>query len=91
MTGTIKIGASIFQDHHFGRWPACCPPKSEYEGETYKYEAKDPYMEFDVTWTGHHWVCKADGYGMLNTKGEPVEYGNGSIFVTPFDGVEIVP
>lgn len=90
MQGRIKRGAGIFQDHHFGKWPNCCPPKSEYEGEEYKYEAKDPDMVFEVEWTGNHWDCKADGYGMLRVRGEAGEYGNGSIFVSSRDGVELV-
>jgi len=90
MQGRIKRGARIFQDHHFGKWPNCCPPRSEYEGEEYKYEAKDPDMLFKVEWTGTHWDCKADGYGMLRSRGEGGEYGNGSIFVSALDGVELV-
>jgi len=90
MQGRIKRGAGIFQDHHFGKWPNCCPPRSEYEGEEYKYEAKDPDMVFEVEWTGRHWDCKADGYGMLRSRGEGGEYGNGSIFVSDPDGVELV-
>ena len=88
--GRIKTGAGIFQDHHFGKWPSCCPPRSEYEGEEYQYEAKDPDMVFDVRWTGHHWECKADGYGMMRHRGEAGEYGNGSIFVSNPDGVELM-
>ena len=90
MQGRIKRGAGIFQGHHFGKWPDCCPPRSEYEGEEYQYEAKDPDMVFDVKWTGTHWDCKADGYGMLRARGEGGEYGNGSIFVSGCDGVELV-
>ena len=87
--GRIVDGAGIFQDHHFGKWPQCCPPRSEYEGEEYQYCAKDPDMIFDVEWNGHHWDCKADGYGYLRCRGEVGEYGNGSIFVSSFDGVEL--
>lgn len=88
--GRIVDGAGIFQDHHFGKWPQCCPPKSDYEGEEYQYCAKDPAMVFDVEWNGHHWNCKADGYGYLRSRGEAGEYGSGSIFVRAFDGVELV-
>jgi hypothetical protein len=88
--GRIVIGAGIFQDHHFGKWPACCPPKSEYEGEEYQYCAKDPDMIFDVSWGNNGWVCKADGYGYLRNHGEGGEYGNGSIFVREVDGVELI-
>ncbi len=90
MQGRIKRGAGILQDHHFGKWPNCCPPRSEYEGEEYKYEAKDPDMVFEVEWKGRYWDCKADGYGMLRSRGEGGEYGNGSIFVSARDGVELV-
>jgi hypothetical protein len=88
--GRIVVGAEIFQDHHFGRWPACCPPASEYTGEEYQYCAKDSDMIFDVVWTGRYWDCKADGYGYLRSQGEDGEYGNGSIFVSKFDGVVLV-
>jgi hypothetical protein len=87
--GRIKVGTAIFQDHHFGKWPNCLPPKREYEGEEYQYCAKDPDMVFDVQWNGHHWDCKADGYGYLRSRGDAGEYGNGSIFVCAFDGVEL--
>lgn len=90
MQGRIKRGAWIFQDHHLGEWPNCCPPRSEYEGEEYQYEAKDPDMLFEVEWAGNHWNCKADGYGMLRSRGEDGEYGNGSIFVSDSAGVELV-
>ena len=87
MQGRIKLWAEIFHDRHFGKWPNCLPPKSEYEGEAYQYEAKDPDMVFDIKWTGRYWECKADGYGMLRSRGEDGEYGNGSIFVRGRDGV----
>lgn len=77
-------------DHHFGKWPACCPPLSEYEGEEYEYIAKNPEMIFDVEWNGKFWNCKADGYGYLKSKGDIGVYGNGSIFVTGFDYVEVI-
>ena len=88
--GRIKEGAGIFQDHHFGRWPSCCPPKSEWEGDSNPYSAKDPDMLFDVEWDGRCWVCKADGYGHLRSQGDSGEYGSGSIFVKAFDGVEVM-
>ena len=88
--GRIKEGAGIFQDHHFGRWPACCPPESEWVGSSNPYCAKDPDMLFDVEWDGRCWVCKADGYGHLKSQGDPGEYGSGSIYVKAFDGVELV-
>jgi hypothetical protein len=69
MQGRIKRGAGIFQDRNFCKWPNCCPPRSEYESEEYQYEAKDPDMVFEVEWTGNHWDCKADGYGMLRSHG----------------------
>lgn len=89
--GRIKLGAPIFQDFHFGKWPNCLPPESEYEGEKYQYKAKDPDMVFEVEWKGRYWDCKADGYGMLRSRGEGGEYGNGTIFVHEIDGVELVP
>lgn len=88
--GRIKTGTGIFQDHHFGKWPSCLPPKNEYRDGEYQYEAKDPEMMFDVKWTGHHWECKADGYGYLWQFGELGEYGNGCIFVCDPDGIEFV-
>ena len=86
----IKEGASIFQDHHFGKWPNCCPPNSEYEGEEYQYVAKNPDMEFDGEWNGRYWDCKSDGYGHLKSRGDTGAYGNGSIFVIGLDSVEIL-
>jgi len=88
MKARIKRGTGIFQDCHFGKWPNCCPPKSEYEGREYQYEANDPDMVFEVDWNGHHWVCKAIGYGMRGSHGEA--YGNGSIYVKDQDGIELV-
>lgn len=85
--GRIITGSPIFQDHHFGKWPICCPPRSEYAGAEYQYRAKDPDMVFDVEWNGRRWECKADGYGYLSHAGK---YGNGSIFVSGRDGVELV-
>ena len=80
----IKRGALISQDFRVRRWPECFPPRSEYDADKYKPEAKDPDMEFDATWNGRFWTCKADGYGSG-------EYGNGSIFVTGYDGVDLPP
>lgn len=86
----IKEGTLIFQDHHSSEWPYCFPPKSEYEGEEYQHIAKNPDMEFDGEWNGRCWYCKADGYGYLKSCGDIGEYGNGGIFVTGLDGVEIL-
>lgn len=88
--GRIVEGAGIYQDHHFAKWPQCCPPKSEYEGEEYLYRAKDKNMVFDVEWNGCFWNCRADGYGFMRSRGESGEYGNGSIYLSRFDGVELV-
>jgi len=88
--GRIVEGAGIFQDHQGGKWPQCCPPRSEYNGEQYQYRAKDPDMIFDAEWNGRYWDCKADGYGYLRSNGEPGEYGNGSIFVHAFEGVILI-
>lgn len=81
MKGRIKVGAIIFQDHRSFIWPDCKPPQSEYVNKDYDYIATDPDMVFDVERTGHHWNCKALGYGI-----QP-DYGNGSIFVSSEDGV----
>ena len=86
----IKEGSAIFQDRRFGKWPECCPPQSEYEGEEYQYRAKDPDMEFDGEWDGTRWDCKADGYGHMKLHGDPGEYGNGSIFALGLDSVEVL-
>jgi hypothetical protein len=86
----IKKGAPLIQNNRAGIWPFCCPPDSEYAGEEYKYVAKNPDMEFEARWTGQYWRCKANGYGSLKIYGDTGEYGNGSIFVYAFDGVEIL-
>lgn len=83
----IKEGAGIMQDHAFLRWPNCCPPSSEIIDGENPYRAKDQNMLFCGHWTGQLWDCVADGYGALRGAGE---YGAGSIFVTHYDGVEIV-
>lgn len=88
--GRIKLGTPIFQDHRFCKWPECCPPESEYHGDDYEYLAKDPYMIFDVEWDGRSWDCKANGYGYHKSLGYNGEYGNGSIFIRIFDGVELI-
>jgi len=90
MQGRIKRGAEVFHDRHFGTWPSCCPPLSEYDGQEYRHEARDTDMVFDVEWSGRSWACKANGYGMLRSRGEDGEYGNGSIFVLDRDGVELL-
>ena len=84
----IKDGAYIGQDRSFSHWPICLPPSSEWkdDGEN-PYRAKDPDMLFCARWTGNMWKCVADGYGDLSKEGC---YGNGSIFVFSYDGVEIV-
>ena len=87
--GRIIVGTGIYQDQYFGIWPQCCPPRSEYEGEEYQYQAKDQEMVFDVVWNGHYWDCRADGYGYRRSNGDNGEYGNGSIFVSKFDGVKL--
>lgn len=84
------VGAEIFQDHHFGKWPQCYPPQKEYQDEEYQCQAKNPDMIFDVEWNGSYWKCKADGYGRMRRRGENRGYGSGSIFVLKFDGVELV-
>jgi len=86
MKGKIKRGAAISHDFRVWYWPECASSAEEYEGEEYKYEAKNPDMVFDVEWTGRYWECKADLYG----SDVPGRYGNGSIFVFGKDNVEIV-
>lgn len=88
--GRIKLGTRIFQDHHFGKWPSCLPPRSEYCEGNYEYEAREPKMLFEMRWTGNHWECKADGYGMLRSIGDVGEYGNGCIIVLDPNGIELV-
>ena len=78
----IKEGARIGQDFHFGCWPDCCPPESEYAGEQYQYVAKNPEMRFVGYWDGQSWICKAPGYGNKD------DYGNGAVHVFEKDGVE---
>lgn len=89
--GRIKLGASLTHDHRCGYWPNCIPPYSEYKGEEYQYQAKDPNMVFSVEWNGRFWKCKADGYGHIKSRGDIGEYGNGSILVSGFNNVEILP
>ena len=90
--GRIKLGAWMYQDHGFGRWPGCKPPSSEYTGEEYKEEARDPDMIFDCAWNGQRWECVAYGYGVIEAETVAARngYGNGSIFLYEFDGVEAV-
>lgn len=88
--GRIKPGAMMSQDFNYGAWPNCCPPVREYPTGEYRYEAKDPDMVFDVEWNGSHWECRADGYGNLNPTGDALGYGNGSVLVKQFDGVELI-
>jgi hypothetical protein len=86
MKARIKSGAGIMQDFRLLKWPHCCPPKSEYTGEDYHFKAKDPDMVFDAEWhdsvNGGYWYCIAPGYG------ENGNYGNGSILVNGFEGIE---
>ncbi len=86
----IKEGASIFQDHHFDKWPGCKPPAKEYEGDPYQRQAKNPAMLFEARWNGRYWECKADGYGHLRSNKDPGDYGNGSILVHGFSNVDII-
>lgn len=84
----IKIGAPIFHDYFVGKWPQCKPPKSE--GSTLRV-TEFPDKIFDAEWkSGRYWDCRADGYGYMQSKGDAGEYGNGSIFVHDYDGVEFI-
>ena len=93
----IKIGSPISQDRGFGKWPACCPPKEEGKG---LLETIFPERVFIATLEtkgndSFYWECMADGYGMLQSKHKHLSdqdfiYGNGSIYVTGKDAVEIV-
>lgn len=92
--GRIRVGHTVAHDFRLWTWPECCPPKSEYAGEDYRYRAKNPDMVFDVVWDGRWWHCKADGYGELRTfdwlKGED-HYGAGKILIlNDFEAVELV-
>lgn len=86
MKGRIKIGAEIYQDFSYGKWPDCKPPKSEYDGEDYQYTTKFPDRIFEVSWdeSWNAWDCRADGYG------SHTDYGNGSISVHRRESVEII-
>lgn len=84
LIGRIKIGTTIMQDHRCMKWPNCFPPKKEYLGEEYKYEAKNPDMYFEIVCFEEFCECIADGYGSLR---EGESYGNGSIFVLRPDSV----
>jgi hypothetical protein len=79
--GIIMIGARIFQDHGVSTWPFCSPPRKEYAGEPYQQVAKNPTMVFDIYKEGDSWICWADGYGALRSKGQVGDYGNGAIAV----------
>lgn len=84
MRGRILRGAGVFQDHSFGKWPQCKPPKS--------YGSVDENMVFDVEWDGRSWECRADGFGLRTWKGEAgaYGYGNGSIIVWDRKGVRLI-
>ena len=79
--GRIKIGAKVLQDRGISAWPVCSPPQKEYPDGAYRYVAKNPNMVFDIRKEGDFWICRADGYGMLRSKGEVGDYGNGAITV----------
>lgn len=70
----IKPGTIISQDMRSMKWPVCLAPRGR---------KIDPGMIFDATWNGNYWDCVAPGYGMRG------DYGNGSIFVSDIDGVEL--
>jgi hypothetical protein len=93
--GMINIGAPIFQDHSFGKWPNCLPPKSEHNGDPNFYQTtRYPDQIFDMKWNSKniedinkqkangYWDCTAPGYGQYGN------YGNGSIFVTGYYSVQ---
>lgn len=84
----IKIGSKISQDFSYFKWPNCFPPNSEYENNDYYYETKFPDAEFECEWYGKHWNCVKDGYGSLKNS---ESYGNGSIFVLDYNGIEFSP
>lgn len=69
----IKVGAGIFHDHWWGKWPACRAPNG-------RDVAENPDMDFTVTYNGNSFWCKAPGYGDLDGK-----YGNGSIAVSKLE------
>ena len=84
----IKPGSIIFQDFRSCKWPQCCLPNSEYEGEEYQYLTKNPEMVFEVEMRSNDYiVLTADGYGFQSPRGK---YGNGSISVRSIDDLEIL-
>lgn len=85
MKARIKVGAKISQDFSFGEWPNCFPPKAEYEGEEYRYEAKNPFMIFDVVESNVNDSVElvTEGYGGKH-------YGSGSIHVLNKEDIIIV-
>lgn len=89
MKAKIKVGSHISQDFGSFYWPECKPPRTEYVGEDYEYEAKDPDMIFDVEWSGRWWDCCAEGYGYPSSETNN-HYGNGSIFAFGEDSIEII-
>lgn len=86
----IKDGAAVSQDFRFMRWPSCLMPNSPLSSTNYADINPNPNMIFTATWTDNkYWDCWAPGYGG-SVYGRPGTYGNGSIFVTGLDGVEII-
>lgn len=65
MKGTIKVGATVSHDFRVFSWP------EELAGVVFDAEEA----------SGGRLICRADGYGHLKSKGDPGEYGNGSIFL----------
>lgn len=83
--GRIKNGTHVWHDFAAFLWPGCKPPMDEYPPDSaYQYKAKDADQVFDVTWDGKSWECERHGYGELGA------YGNGSIAVFNFDGIDII-
>lgn len=84
----IKRGALVGQERRYFNWPGCIPPSKEYDLPiNFKYETKFPDAIFECEWNGEYWDCKRDGYGSLKYS---ESYGNGSIFVFDFNGIEFL-
>ena len=80
MKGRIKIGARVYQDMNYGKWPFPFSSRNSVEGEPVD-------TIFDIKWEYDSWWCRADGYGLHRPEGN---YGNGAIAVLNDDGIELI-
>lgn len=90
MKAKIKRGSFIGQDRSYFNWPECFPHDSEYNRNAvdYRFETKFPDAVFECEWNGKYWECVRNGYGSLKAS---ESYGNGSIFVFDYNGIEFLP